>query len=911
MSPDDDISPGADVVQTTVVSNLGGTRRREPSPRLAVVRGDRVDHFSIERRLGSGGMGTVYEAWDEQLQRRVALKFLRNLDSGQLAEQRLFREAQGLAQLSHPNVVPVYDLGRHEGRVWIAMEYVPGQTLGEWVRRSSPRRAEILRHWIAAGHGLAAIHAVGLIHRDIKPDNVLLGDDGRVRIIDFGLVKVIDSEELERSSPLLTSNASGTASLVENVTSQGSFLGTPAYASPEHWEQQHTDTLSDQYSFCAALWEALCGLRPDRCARDRRGMVPLPDGQRMSKRLHRALSRGLSLDPAARFPDMNSLLAALEPPARRWIPPLALVLVGVVALSLTLHQDDASPAAVDPCAQAAAPIESSWTAARRELFAAQLDPELALGAQRVTEDWVDAWSTAAYHSCEAFHVQHRRSAHSLDRQTLCLDRALQGFEAYMRALEAHGVDSPTALGTWLSGLDNPRDCLGEIAMRVEYELPAEDLREEIEALERKLSALRASAAPIDARIEVAKEILAQAQDLGWRPLIAESSLALGKLHAKARDSDAARDHLGRALDIAQAGGDLELAADAWSDIGHIARLADHDLILAKWATDRERALFDDVEPTPRRRAILLFDRAAIAEAAGDIAQAETKLREAVAIYEALGPGTTTWKHAEAVRSLSGVLSKRGRDDEAVALLERARDLELRLGGAAEASLDTVSEAEKLLSEGVTLTQAGELQKGIAKLEQGLELASTERGPRSELVARLHMALASAYDNAGDPEAFRLHTELADTISLAAVGPHHILRCDILSAVGALAMQEGRYAASREAFADAYEVALRHTTPDSMTAVLAERNLAVALHALGEDDHARQLFAHVIPRLEELFGDQSIELFFPLEAMGEIHLKRGESDKAQASLLRARALLEKDYPDSELINEIDGLLEAKE
>ena len=152
-----------------------------------------VDRFKLEGVLGTGGMGTVYEGWDEKLQRRVALKFLRGTVDSPSGEKRFFREAQGLARISHPNVVPVYDVGRWEGRVWIAMEHVPGQTLGEWVAEAPRTRAEIVDRWTAAGRGLAAIHDAGMVHRDIKPNNILLGDDGRVRIIDFGLVKAADT----------------------------------------------------------------------------------------------------------------------------------------------------------------------------------------------------------------------------------------------------------------------------------------------------------------------------------------------------------------------------------------------------------------------------------------------------------------------------------------------------------------------------------------------------------------------------------------------------------------------------------------------------------------------------------------------------------------------------------------------
>src|SRR5690606_38742205 len=173
--------PEPDVVEEwmTTASVVGGEGRATASRRP----GMRLDRFELGAVLGSGGMGMVYEAWDTKLQRRVALKFLRRSGDGAISERRLLREAQGLAQLAHPNVILVYDIGHDEGRVWIAMEYVAGQTLRAWINSGERSRAEILERWIAAGRGLASVHAAGLVHRDIKPDNVLLGDDGRVRII--------------------------------------------------------------------------------------------------------------------------------------------------------------------------------------------------------------------------------------------------------------------------------------------------------------------------------------------------------------------------------------------------------------------------------------------------------------------------------------------------------------------------------------------------------------------------------------------------------------------------------------------------------------------------------------------------------------------------------------------------------
>jgi eukaryotic-like serine/threonine-protein kinase len=420
---------------------------------------ERVDRFRVVRKLGAGGMGMVYEAWDEKLQRRVALKFLRSEAGRESSERRFLREAQGLARISHPNVVPVYDVGRWEGRVWIAMEYVAGRTLGAWAAEAPREPAEIVRHWIAAGRGLAAIHAAGLIHRDIKPDNVLLGDDGRVRIVDFGLVKAADTLDGESSSSGPRNSESSvhsigpeTSSLDENLTVVHGFVGTPSYAAPEHWERRWVDARSDQYSLCVSLWEALCGSRPPRQERLRGGLVPLRDEQRMSKRLHLALSRGLALEPRDRFEDMPRLLAALEPPRRRWLAPaiaagLTALVVAGAALALALDREAAARPSI--CGEAAAPVDGLWSESRRTALVQQLDPGLAPQAHQLIDAWAATWTAAAVESCEDAHVRHLYSGLALDRRSLCLARSLHGFDAFLQAVERGEASTAPEILEWI------------------------------------------------------------------------------------------------------------------------------------------------------------------------------------------------------------------------------------------------------------------------------------------------------------------------------------------------------------------------------------------------------------------------------------------------------------------------------
>lgn len=292
-------------------------------PESAVLApGERLGRYQIERLLTTGGMGVVYTARDVGLGRRVALKLMRGAFGGEAGRVRLRREAQAMAQLSHPNVASVFELGEVDGRVFLAMELVEGGTLREWMRRPRAWR-EVVDMFAAAGEGLAAAHRAGLVHRDFKPENVLVGPDGRPRVADFGL-----------SCPETVAEEKGAPSGKLTLTQAGMMLGTPAYMAPEQLRGEPADARSDQYGFCVALYEALLGKRPfpaetlDELRARVEGSLPLPPkGGRVPAHLWAALARGLQPVPSARFSDMEGLLEvlrfpespkAIEPRRRRW-----------------------------------------------------------------------------------------------------------------------------------------------------------------------------------------------------------------------------------------------------------------------------------------------------------------------------------------------------------------------------------------------------------------------------------------------------------------------------------------------------------------------------------------------------------------------------------------------------------------
>jgi serine/threonine protein kinase len=294
--------------------------------------GDRVGRYLVLSSIGAGGMGVVFAAYDPQLDRKVALKLLRaNLGANaQEARTRLKREAQAIAQLNHPNVVGVYDVGTTDvGDVYIAMEFVEGDTLTTWLKRWPRTWREILDVFHQAARGLMAAHSVGLLHRDFKPDNVLVGGDGRVRVTDFGLARSLFLDDSNRGAITAQNGRSSQQTpaagspLQVDLTATGTVLGTPRYMPPEQLTGPSIDARADQFSFCVALYEALYSTHPlpgatsvSMLEHDERALPP-PEGNKVPASIARAVMRGLEKDRSKRFPTLATLMHELTPPQHR------------------------------------------------------------------------------------------------------------------------------------------------------------------------------------------------------------------------------------------------------------------------------------------------------------------------------------------------------------------------------------------------------------------------------------------------------------------------------------------------------------------------------------------------------------------------------------------------------------------
>jgi Tol biopolymer transport system component/predicted Ser/Thr protein kinase len=318
-----------DVCRATVVSLIGDNRPRGLPPP-----GSKLGRYVIEHRIGSGAMGIVFAARDPDLDRAVAVKLLRDqLGSGPEREARLVREAQALARVRHPNVVAVYDIGTWEDRVFVAMELVEGVTLRGWLAETARSSREILAKLVEAGRGLAAAHDAGVVHRDFKPDNVLVAD-ARVAVTDFGLARLAAVDDIAHAN---------TSSIpVLAVTESGMLLGTPAYMAPEQMLAEPIGPAADQFAFCVAAYEALFGVRPfvgtklDEVRRniEAGAFAPPTRGHDVSRTVRAALARGLAARQDTRFPSMHDLLAQLtrRPRSHAWAVAAGAVACGAIAI---------------------------------------------------------------------------------------------------------------------------------------------------------------------------------------------------------------------------------------------------------------------------------------------------------------------------------------------------------------------------------------------------------------------------------------------------------------------------------------------------------------------------------------------------------------------------------------------------
>ena len=743
-----------------------------PRPQL------RYGRYRVEGSLGEGGMGTVLLARDETLDREVAVKLL-HPQQGEDQRRRLRREAQALAQLSHPNVVQVFEVGEHEGQLFIAMERVHGQTLDAWHRSPRPWR-ECVERYVQAGRGLAAAHAVELIHRDFKPHNCIVDDDGRVRVLDFGLAR-----KTETTPPTVPDVPKAPRelddALGDSLTRTGATVGTIAYMAPEQWEGRTVGPRSDQFAFCVSLYQGLCGARPFVGKSVHALMLAVQEGRitppsqpvDAPASVLAIVHRGLAPEPEHRWPSMDALLDALEArlrPPRRWGRGVALATVASAGLVLMIPSPDPSAR----CEDARALLGSTWGEAQAQqietafedsgvAFAAQTWPRI----QQSLDDYVDQWAAVHQMACEARYAQPPRPAAVFDQQMHCLAgrrAALEEAIAVLASADARVVQEAVSLTEGLPSLARCED-LDALAQDVP---PPEDPKRaaEVEQLRRRLTEAQAQlqVGRIEGVEAMVEEVVEQSAALGYAPLRAEALLLHGQLLRDRGRPETALEVSEEAYMIARAQGHDGVAAEA--------------AIVATQILGRQLVRFDDAErwgrlaeglvasrsPRPRSEAkrvlgLVYFEQ-------GRFTDARDAYEEGLAILD-----TASQPHSiQRINLLSGLA------DVLLTLedFDRAQRINEQNLTATEASLGPLHPrvAKMLVSQGNNLHERGDYEGARQAHEHALEILEAILGDRHPAIATTLNNLGNTLERLGREEEALEHHRRAQRIREEVFGPEH-------------------------------------------------------------------------------------------------------------------------------------------
>ncbi len=860
MDERDDLVPDDLGLHETVSADSAPREDPAAAPRVLLGR-----YYTLER-LGAGGAGTVYAVYDRVLDRRVALKLMHAR-----GEDRLLREAQAMARLKHPNVVTVYDVGlvalSGGDHGFVTMELVDGVSARAWLaaERRAPR--QVLEVYLQAGRGLAAAHQVGLIHRDFKPDNVLVDRSGAVRVADFGLAR------LAGDAPPAALDGDLSPGLTGALTHTGAVMGTPHYMAPEQARGEPADARSDQYGFCVSLWEALAGELPPRAAAE------LPSWIRA------ALARGLAPDPAARFVSMAELLDRLaRDPARTRRRALATVAVAGLAVAGAVGLIARPPEAA-VCSAVDEPVHEAWSPGRRETVRQAV---LATGVAYALPlaDWtverLDAYAVGLgaqlRSSCEATEVRHVQTPTVGARRARCLADRLTELTAaagVLSGIDARSVDrAPSIVG----GLGQLQACASAGGLLDELPPP-----EEREAAAR-VAALKIDIAGAEAKMRAGQEqpAIASFEQLRERvraashaPLTARTLYALGSTRLSVGDHKLADAELfesylaaiaGRsdlfaaraAVDLAQLNG---RTLQRWDDADRWATLA--RVHLARGGGDVE--LEGNLEHMLARNA---FTRGRFDEAEGHARKAEELLTRA---------NVPPSRKALVARELGSIYYERGDDARALEAFGRA------LAGAREVYGDAHPLVAIIMASTAQVHQAkGDTTRALELLEGAVATAEKVYPPTHAQLGALRRGLADSYVHArrlGD--ARREYTRAREIVE-ASMGPRHRMNFPIRSGLARVRGEEGDLAG---AIADLQELIRFEEEVEGVDHFLHHNDydhLRLFATKAGRHDVALHAARRQVELARKAHGDDHA-----LVASGLVEIEKIEKTQATMKLARAR------------------------
>lgn len=825
-------------------------------------RGATIGRYIVLDTMGAGTMGTVYAAYDPELDRRIAVKLLSTSQSrSPKARRRLLREAQALARLSHPNVIQVYDVGVQNDEVFVAMELIEGNSLDR-VTAADPRPGwrQVIEWFIESARGLAAAHAVGIIHRDFKPSNVLIGRDGRVRVADFGLAAAIhrdlsdqtelslagveasisavrtlsegppttgDTPDESSGSRVADENSISRAAIDEHITDPGTIMGTPAFMAPEQHSGDEVGPQADQYSFCVALYAGLYGYLPFPVPESQRPMIelltqkvreqiaPPPPGTEVPAWLHAVVIRGMAARPEQRWPSMTALMDALmdDPAVRRRrvqrtgaaIVAVALI-IGLGAYGWLRPGVAPGPSCQDSGRHLAGVWDEDTRQAIRSAFQGTARPYASVTFERVAgilDDYAAEWTAMRTEACEATVVRQEQSEKTLDLRMYCLHQRRSRLSALTQLL-AHDTTTQVLDNSVRAAMALPLiDYCGDIDALIATIPPPEDpgVRTTVEALQARLDradALADSAGRYREALVEALAVLDGSKSVNYLPIQARAMFLTAKMRRRVGDTGAAETLLRELVPLA-------------------ARVQDDALVARTW----------------------------------------TELLWSMGYVEA-------------------------RHEEALAL-------SLAAEGAVERTGDDLLRADLWLTLGAILYSKGEYGRAAEYETRALDAQESALGPKHPDVAQALNNLAVSLGDMDDHQAARPLLERALAIRTELLGPKHPLVAQSMTNLAHTLAELGELAAARELHERAVAVFEESLGPAHWLVGYALDRKAYTLWRMGEYDRARALYERAIAVREAAQGKDHPGLAESLLGLGEVLLAQGDPQAAVPGFERALEL----------------------
>jgi serine/threonine protein kinase/Tfp pilus assembly protein PilF len=814
---------------------------------------EKIDRYIVGQRIGKGAMGEIYSAIDTELKRKVALKVLKDSGGPRQGIEKLRsgieREARALARLAHPNVVTVFDVGTSNERVFVSMEYVSGLTVKQWLAKRSPGWKEILAVFLQAGRGLAAAHEAGVVHRDFKPSNVMVGNDGRVRVLDFGVALIPDSEP-----------EAAQAAASDMPAAKRFAVGTPAYTAPELLRGIKASADSDQFSFCAALFEALYGERPfaGRTLADYQDQAQSgevrepPPGSNVPVWLHRIVLRGLQPNPTARYSSMADLLRALEndPVARwrRWLIRAAGAALAIIAVTASYRLWQQQSQLFE---SGEIRLEGVWDEQRRQdirsAFAnsgKNFSSVTYATVESILDTYADEWLVQYSRTCEATGRVKGKSDPVLMQRLACLDDRLAELGALTSRLAQADAELVSLVVEAASRLSRVSRCAdANILLMGVIESPGDKERsQEIRALRDQLAEVRASyVLKRDTEsLSLARSALERATALAEPVLEAESKLFMAKvllLSGKAGVEETRR-LCYECIWAAEAKRADVLVAQAWAVIVSTLNPKDSEAEINR-LINFAVAAHERVGESADLKAELYSCLASAYNRLGRYEDSNKYYRQAVGLAEKVG-GTESLGHVSNLNDLAVSYIRLGRYAEAVPLLQQTLALKERLIGIEhERALSTI------INLGISHAAIGDYDSAAASYEKALAVATRSHNPY--LIGKIH------------------------------------------NLFGTLEWRRKRYQASLQHLLKSLEILRQVNGKRQVSNAVTLNNIAELYETIGSFDLALEHYSLALEIEEETLEMEHPYLAYPLTGIGRIYLERKEPQKALPALERAVAI----------------------